>query len=386
MSEWKKTNHRGIRYREHESRKIGRIQKDRYYAVRFQVRGKTIETGIGWQSEGITINDALEKLKLFRTNARMANGQPVMMKELCSEDSAKKMQNIIIKDFVEQQYIPYSKAVKTPGQHLKEVQHTNTWIIPTIGTKRLKDLQGNTGLDFSLVLKNAMAVAGKSNRTIEHILFTLGQIFKHGVKLGIVSGKLDLSDVKKNLTINNSRQRFLTRDEAARLLSLLRDRDVTVADMVEFSLLTGCRQSELFGIAWQDVSLETASVLLRDTKNKSDRNLYLTERAVELIRNQPPGQPQDAVFRDKTGKPYSRVPHSWTTALNNSGLNDGISDARMKIVWHSLRHSCASWLAIGGVDLFKVAKILGHKDLRMTQRYSHLSEESIRDAMQQVMG
>ena len=48
--------------------------------------------------------------------------------------------------------------------------------------------------------------------------------------------------------------------------------------------------------------------------------------------------------------------------------------------------SGASWLAIAGVDLFKIDKILGHKDLKMTQRYSHLSEQSIRNAVEMVMG
>jgi integrase len=389
MSEWKKTNHTGIRYREHESRKIGRVQKDKYFTVRFQVRGKVTETGIGWMSEGVTINDAIEKLKLFRTNAKLANGAPTKMKELFSENATRTFQRITIRDFIEGHYIPYSKGVKSAGQHQKECQHCTHWIIPTIGDKRLGDLQdsnGNSGLSLILVLKQAMEQAEKSNRMTQHVLFTLSQIFRLGQKSGIIQPAAKFPGNELKLKINNSRQRFLTRDEAAKLISLIRERDETLADMAEFSLLTGCRRGELFGMTWQDVSLESASILLRDTKNKSDRNLYLTQRAVEIIRNQPSGQPQDVIFKDKAGKPYSHLPHNWTTAVRDSKLNDGITDPRLKICWHSLRHTAASWLAIGGVDLFKIAKILGHRNLKSTQIYSHLSEQSIRDAMQQVMG
>lgn len=158
----KKTNHKGVRYREHESRKIGRVQKDKYFSVRFQVRGKTIETGIGWLSDGVTINDAIEKLRMFRMNAKLANGQPIMMKELFSQDNLKALRLITIKDFIETHYLPHSKGTKSPRQHLKEMQHCNTWIIPVIGNKRLVDLQkssGNSGITDILVLKDTMSQA-----------------------------------------------------------------------------------------------------------------------------------------------------------------------------------------------------------------------------------
>jgi site-specific recombinase XerD len=107
---------------------------------------------------------------------------------------------------------------------------------------------------------------------------------------------------------------------------------------------------------------------------------------VEIVRRQPQGQPSDPVItHPNTGRPYRHLPYSWQAVLEESGLNDGITDNRLKICWHSLRHTAASWLAIAGTDLYKVARILGHKDLRMTQRYSHLSEQSLREAMESAM-
>ena len=81
MSKWIKTNHRGIRYREHDSRKVGRIQKDRYYSIRYQVRGVAVETGIGWLSEGVSIADCIEKLKTFKANAKTGGGATIMKEQ-----------------------------------------------------------------------------------------------------------------------------------------------------------------------------------------------------------------------------------------------------------------------------------------------------------------
>lgn len=380
---------KGIRFWVHPSRKwkpgnSAVAKRDRYLGIRFMVHGQAIESGIGWESEGNTVSDARKRLQEFKRNAKEADGKPVKMSEYYSEKATRNRQNISIKDLIEQHYLAYSKGLKSDGQYKKENEHCQKWLIPTIGKNRVKDMM-DAGMNLPLVLRKSMADAGKSNRMIEHCLFTLNQVFQYAVKMGLVSGKMDMSDAKRNLAINNSRQRFLTRDEAVKLIQLVRERDEQLALMAEFSLLTACRWGELVSIQWQCVNLESKSILLMDTKNKSDRNLYLTDRACEIIRKQPAGQPGDAVFRNADGKPYERLPRTWKAALSESGLNTGITDNRMKICWHSLRHSAASWLAIGGTDLFKVARILGHKDLRMTQRYSHLSEQSLRDAVEKVM-
>lgn len=56
----------------------------------------------------------------------------------------------------------------------------------------------------------------------------------------------------------------------------------------------------------------------------------------------------------------------------------GIKDFR----WHDLRHTFATRLAQAGVDLYKISKLLGHKDIKMTQRYSHHCPDSLRDGVE----
>ncbi len=76
--------------------------------------------------------------------------------------------------------------------------------------------------------------------------------------------------------------------------------------------------------------------------------------------------------------------------LNNTGeftINEAgesvpiiIKDARQKVVFHTLRHTFASWLVEKGVPLYNVAKLMGHSTIDMTQRYSHLAPDSLRSA------
>jgi site-specific recombinase XerD len=71
----------------------------------------------------------------------------------------------------------------------------------------------------------------------------------------------------------------------------------------------------------------------------------------------------------KTQKPYVSIYCSWNTARIKAGL----SDVRV----HDLRHTTASNMVNGGRSIYEVAKVLGHTQLKTTQRYAHLSQETL---------
>jgi len=58
---------------------------------------------------------------------------------------------------------------------------------------------------------------------------------------------------------------------------------------------------------------------------------------------------------------------------------------RQRVIFHTLRHTFASWLVMEGVDLYTVKELLGHKDLTMTQRYAHLVTDTLRGAVKNVL-
>jgi len=72
--------------------------------------------------------------------------------------------------------------------------------------------------------------------------------------------------------------------------------------------------------------------------------------------------------------------------VKDLGLNDGITDRRQKLVFHSLRHTFASWLVQMGKPLYTVSQLLGHSDLKMTMRYAHLAPDTQRAAAMELEG
>jgi len=62
-------------------------------------------------------------------------------------------------------------------------------------------------------------------------------------------------------------------------------------------------------------------------------------------------------------------------------FNNGIRDPRQKITFHTLRHTFASWLALQGTPILTIKELLGHQTLVMTERYSHLSPDQKKDAV-----
>jgi site-specific recombinase XerD len=80
------------------------------------------------------------------------------------------------------------------------------------------------------------------------------------------------------------------------------------------------------------------------------------------------------------------VSHIFIPCVKELGLNDGITDRRQKVVFHTLRHTFASWLVQKGQSLYTVSKLMGHRNLKRTERYAHLDPETQKEAIQGLEG
>ncbi|HBT97742.1 MAG TPA: hypothetical protein DEB25_09005 [Desulfobulbaceae bacterium] len=86
------------------------------------------------------------------------------------------------------------------------------------------------------------------------------------------------------------------------------------------------------------------------------------------------GHGNDHLFEDKS-------PRVFRKAIKDSGLNDGITDRRHKVVFHTLRHTFASWLVQAGYPIVLVSQLLGHSSINVTMRYAHLAPSQAREAV-----
>lgn len=214
-----------------------------------------------------------------------------------------------------------------------------------------------------------------SQSTANRHLALLSMMFNVAIQWDI----LDRSPTKgiKKFKEDNQKQRFLSPDEIGRLYQAMEAEDNKVAvNALKLLLLTGCRREEILKLKWEDVSLESSTIFLPDSKTGS-RYVQLNAAAVELLLGiDRVGKFVFPGHRDSENKPLNNPRKCFTRVLAAAGIEH--------IRLHDLRHTHASILVNQGASLFVVQKALGHSNPITSQRYSHLSDKTLRDASETV--
>lgn len=195
----------------------------------------------------------------------------------------------------------------------------------------------------------------------------------------------------KQLKENNKRLRYLSTDECE---SLIKECSNHLKPIVIMALNTGMRRGEILNLKWDNIDLKHGFILLDITKNGERREIPLNGTLKNLLEELKKGNKGNVqklyegnndnvtayplsspyVFNDSiTGKPYSDIKTSFNSACKRAGIKD--------FHFHDLRHTFASHLVMAGIDLTTVSRLLGHKDLTMTLRYSHLSPKHMTKAV-----
>lgn len=180
------------------------------------------------------------------------------------------------------------------------------------------------------------------------------------------------------------RLRYLDTSEKRQLLDaagqVRRRGSHVLPDFVAMAINTGMRKNEILGLTWDRVCLKAGSVILRsdDTKNARPRVLPLNKEAraaVESRRQWVHKHCRDSrwVFADRSGERVKSIYASWREALEQAGIED------FRI--HDLRHTFASWLVMKGISLYVVRDLLGHSSIKMTERYAHLAQSALVQAV-----
>jgi integrase len=178
---------------------------------------------------------------------------------------------------------------------------------------------------------------------------------------------------------NPAKLRFLDRGEIDRLLqACIAQKWPKLHLIVLMAVTTGCRRAELAGLHWGDVDAEAALACLADTKNAEPRRVPLLDSVIAELKRFS-GKRDELVFGStrRPGQAFNFEPQ-WQRALKLAGIRGA--------TFHTLRHTAASHLVMGGASLHETGQVLGHRTTQMTARYAHLSTQHKASLVRRVLG
>ena len=187
--------------------------------------------------------------------------------------------------------------------------------------------------------------------------------------------------------MDNARDRFLTADEAQTLLAAVKKRSPLWHDISLASLHTGMRLSEVLGLRPQDVDLSNR--LIHPDGKTGKRSIPMNDTLFETMRRVVDERKNSPLlFPSKKGTQMGAdsATNSFARAVVDAKLNPPNVDRRHKVVFHTLRHTYCSWLAMSGVPLYVIGEMVGHSSTEMTKRYSHLCPDKKNQTVNVVQG
>lgn len=394
MTKWKSTKYSGVRYRDHKTRKHG-IKLDRYFSIRYQKDGKRKEEGVGWASEGWSAQKVAIKLAELKEAAATGKGESRLSEARAKVEAEKQRslkQNeeaqkkaLTINAFFHQIYYPQIQREKKPKTYKREESLFRLWIDKNIGARTF----WNTAKAEIEGIYYDMVGSGKSVRTAEYAMTTLKQIWREAREgeYAPEMPKISKSLKKKINQNNNSRIRFLSRSEAKLLLGELQKVSVLLYEKALISLHCGLRASEIFNLSWSQVDLEHGIFNVLDSKGQ-DRSVNMTQDVLAIMKAKKKGDLSDLVFPGRKGKASGQISQKFREIANKL-FNQGVTDRRERVTFHTCRHTCASWMVKQGISLYLIQKVLGHSTIQVTERYAHLAPDQLQlaaNAIDRIVG
>lgn len=247
-------------------------------------------------------------------------------------------------------------------------------VLPTLGSRDIADI---TRKDISLLHHSLRKTPTQANRVLALVSVIMSLAEKWGLRP-------DNSNPCRHVERfpEKGRERFLSEDEISRLGRALTEAEQTPSEPLEaiaairLLLLTGCRRDEILTLKWEFVDFRRGVLWLPDSKTGA-KMIPLGAAALELLEALPRhvGNPHVLPGRNGNGRLVG-LHRPWARLRAKAGLPD--------VRLHDLRHSFASVGAGSGLNLPILGKLLGHRTAATTARYSHLADDPLRRAAEQI--
>jgi integrase len=193
---------------------------------------------------------------------------------------------------------------------------------------------------------------------LRHELSYLSQIFGVALKDWGIPISSNPAQLLRRPAKAKGRNRRGRRGELALLLYALRDAQEVKA-IVQLTVETGMRRSEILALRWENIDLISRYAWLPETKNGDSRAVPLSSRAVQIL---------EGIGAQSGGIVFNTKLDSVSQAFNRACKRARLMDLH----FHDLRHEATSRFFEKGLNTMEVSSITGHKTLSMLKRYTHL--------------
>lgn len=322
---------------------------------------KRIRKDIGWASEGFTQAYAAQVRAEFLSKGRLEHNAE--FRKIAPKQSFTLKE--VFEKYVNEWLIPRNKGYKNDESFF----YSNLQSVHSIDINKI-----DVYLLDSLIAE--LSGKGRANQSIRYLIGIIQRVINKMDDWGLYHGTKPFSKITLP-KVNNRRMRFLTPEEAHVLLDELKQHSLAVYLQALISLHCGLRFGEIAELKISDIDFYSKNIYVRDPKNSKSRHQIMTPTLqAELETFIALTKPLSYLFPNPNGGKVTSVSRTFERTVKKLGLNEEngipITDARQKVVFHTLRHTYASWLALSGQGQAMIAELMGHSSIEMSARYTHL--------------
>ena len=350
----------------------GTPQEERVYYIQYRREGKLVE-----EKAGRSKRDDMTPARASGIRADKIDGtRPTNAERRKAEEAAKEAEQQ--KWTIDRLWTEY-KAHKPDSKNLRtDLNRYENHLKDLFGKKEPSEL-----IQFDIDRLRINLSKKLKPQTVKHILALLKRVIHFGVKKGLCQGTRFMIELPK---VNNLKTEFLTEEQIKALLKAIdQDEHPQAGPMLKLALFAGLRRGEMFNLKWSDIDFERGFIHIRDPKGGISVEVPLNDASRQLLENHPKEK-----FRVKGTKDQfyeSEYVFPGREGRKRVDINKQVNEIKKKAnlpknfrPLHGLRHTYASLLASSGqVDLYVIQRLLTHKSPKMTMRYSHLRDSSLKN-------